>query len=43
MAEEKGALQAAREWIVDHKLRAVGASPNFSCFRRRTFFSRRVP
>ncbi|KAK1677968.1 hypothetical protein QYE76_038816 [Lolium multiflorum] len=25
MAEEKGALQSARTWIVEHKLRAVGA------------------
>ncbi|GJN10703.1 hypothetical protein PR202_ga28820 [Eleusine coracana subsp. coracana] len=25
MAEEKGALQSAREWVVEHKLRAVGA------------------
>ncbi|PUZ73369.1 hypothetical protein GQ55_2G468600 [Panicum hallii var. hallii] len=24
MAEEKNALQSAREWVVDHKLRAVG-------------------
>ncbi|CAD6216711.1 unnamed protein product [Miscanthus lutarioriparius] len=24
MAEEKGALQSAREWVVEHKLRAVG-------------------
>nr|CAB3455308.1 unnamed protein product [Digitaria exilis] len=24
MAEEKSALQSAREWVVDHKLRAVG-------------------
>jgi hypothetical protein len=31
MAEEKGALQSAREWIVDHKLRAVGTSPNYFC------------
>jgi hypothetical protein len=26
MAEEKGALQSARSWIVEHKLRAVGTS-----------------
>nr|BAJ98613.1 predicted protein [Hordeum vulgare subsp. vulgare] len=25
MAEEKGTLQAMRGWVVDHKLRAVGA------------------
>lgn len=24
MAEEKSALQSAREWVVEHKLRAVG-------------------
>ncbi|KAF8656594.1 hypothetical protein HU200_060657 [Digitaria exilis] len=28
MAEEKSALQSAREWVVDHKLRAVGTLPN---------------
>jgi hypothetical protein len=26
MAEEKGALQSAREWVVEHKLRAVGTT-----------------
>jgi hypothetical protein len=30
MAEEKSALQSAREWVVDHKLRAVGTLPNSS-------------
>lgn len=30
MAEEKGALQSAREWVVDHKLRAVGNTTSSS-------------
>ncbi|OEL14218.1 hypothetical protein BAE44_0024762 [Dichanthelium oligosanthes] len=32
MAEEKGALQSAREWVVEHKLRAVGTHVSKSLF-----------